>query len=303
MSCLLNQRACADFLGVALRTVRAWDRGSSRVPWVVIRLLRISRNGDLLPRHWAGWRVWDDTLWSPEGKAFRAHELSFWGNTVAMARIWRQEQRDKRLSAASGLPAPAALSDGRGAMDGPLSSYRSDSAPEAVVLSQGELRPAESLLVSVPDSINTPGAGAAGAGLVFYCNKVEAILWNGVTAGLQPIASGPIRYYDGTTVVLGKKALYVSGGQAQFASSGSFARTGQATGRVGAHQSQHVPDLGCRELHPLSGSPASKKVAASVWSRFCASYSLSPWFPTIAPCSFPADTLSRGWGKSAMPLW
>ncbi|HEY7873411.1 MAG TPA: hypothetical protein VIC31_11910, partial [Rudaea sp.] len=41
LTCLLSQRACADLLGVGLRSVRNWDHGRSRVPWPVVRLLRI----------------------------------------------------------------------------------------------------------------------------------------------------------------------------------------------------------------------------------------------------------------------
>ena len=47
LGCLLSQRACAEFLGVAVRTVRAWDRGRVRVPWAVVRLLRLLRCGEL----------------------------------------------------------------------------------------------------------------------------------------------------------------------------------------------------------------------------------------------------------------
>lgn len=57
LTCLLSQRACADLLGVGLRSVRNWDRGRARVPWAVVRLLRILRNGELPGDAWEGWRL------------------------------------------------------------------------------------------------------------------------------------------------------------------------------------------------------------------------------------------------------
>jgi hypothetical protein len=60
-------------VGVALRTVRAWDRGRVRVPWSVVRLLRLLRCGDLegISTPWAGWLLRGDRLISPEGREFR----------------------------------------------------------------------------------------------------------------------------------------------------------------------------------------------------------------------------------------
>ncbi len=47
--CLLSRKACAEYLGVSLRTVRHWDAGRNRVPWSVVRMLRVLRMGDVLP--------------------------------------------------------------------------------------------------------------------------------------------------------------------------------------------------------------------------------------------------------------
>jgi hypothetical protein len=155
LSCLLNQRACAEFLGVGIRTVRGWDHGRSRVPWSVIRLLRITRNGELLPAAWAGWRLWGDTLWSPEGKGYRAHELAAWGLLVGMARLFREQQRRTRLSAGGALVVVKPVAD---ACPPPL---------------------AEPLFRPVPMDRN-PRAGAAGAGLVSIRNNGQAEFANGV---------------------------------------------------------------------------------------------------------------------------
>lgn len=91
LSCFLSQRATAEFLGVSVATVRRWDRGQRRVPWIVVRLLRLMRLGDLgaLAPAWDGWRLDGDALWSPEGFAYRAGEVGWWGLLVAQARAFR----------------------------------------------------------------------------------------------------------------------------------------------------------------------------------------------------------------------
>jgi DNA-binding transcriptional regulator YiaG len=112
-SCLLSQRACAEFLGIAQGTVRNWDRGRSRVPKVVIRLLRLRRNGELgdLEPAWEGWLLRGDRLISPEGREFRPQHMSYWANTVAMAELWRSERGSTRLSAGGDLHAAPRVAD------------------------------------------------------------------------------------------------------------------------------------------------------------------------------------------------
>jgi len=55
----LSQHRCAELLGVCVRTVRHWDRGRNRVPWSVVRLLRILRGGELPATGFDGWTVRD----------------------------------------------------------------------------------------------------------------------------------------------------------------------------------------------------------------------------------------------------
>ena len=90
-SCLLSRNAAAEFLGVSLRTVAYWEAGRCRVPWSVIRLLRIVRLGDLgaLSRDWSGWSLHAGALRSPEGRAFTPHESAWWALLVAQARAFR----------------------------------------------------------------------------------------------------------------------------------------------------------------------------------------------------------------------
>ena len=112
LSCLLTQRAAAGFLGVGVSTVRRWDRGQRRVPWAVVRLLRLLRQGDLgsLAPAWAGWTVHGGTLRSPEGRVFEAHALAWWSLLVAQARAFRQRyDRDTGGVGATATARPQAV--------------------------------------------------------------------------------------------------------------------------------------------------------------------------------------------------
>ena len=93
-SCLLSRKAAAEFLGVSLRTVAYWEAGRCRVPWSVVRLLRVLRLGDLgaLSGAWAGWSLHGGALHSPEGRAFTPHESSWWALLVAQARAFRDNR-------------------------------------------------------------------------------------------------------------------------------------------------------------------------------------------------------------------
>lgn len=122
LSCLLTQRACADLLGVCLRTVRHWDAGRNRVPWSAVRLLRILRAGELPASGFDGWRVQGGgRLVSPEGRVFLASDMAWWSLTCQMAQDWRRQRSATRVatarpSAAEGLPAGSTVADG-GALD------------------------------------------------------------------------------------------------------------------------------------------------------------------------------------------
>jgi len=74
-----------------LRTVAYWEAGRCRVPWSVVRLLRILRLGDLgaLSRDWAGWTLHAGALHSPEGRAFTPAESAWWALLLAQARAFR----------------------------------------------------------------------------------------------------------------------------------------------------------------------------------------------------------------------
>lgn len=88
-------------------TVRAWDRGQNRVPWVVVKLLRLLRQGDLgaLLPEWRGWTAVKTGLVSPEGYTYRLADLNWWGLTCKEAEAWRNEH-DHRRAAGRGRGTP-----------------------------------------------------------------------------------------------------------------------------------------------------------------------------------------------------
>jgi hypothetical protein len=91
----MSREACAQFLGVSLRTVRYWEAGRCRVPWSAVRLLRLHRLGDLGALHdaWAGWTLHARTgeLVSPNGYRFEPGKLALWPLLCEQARFWRQD--------------------------------------------------------------------------------------------------------------------------------------------------------------------------------------------------------------------
>ena len=107
-SCFLTPEACAQYLGVSLRTVRHWDAGRCRVPWSAVRLLRLRRLGDLgaLQPAWAGWTLNRNGLWSPDGKQHRPDMMTAWWLVCEQARFWRDDY-DRRTLGGVGAQAPA----------------------------------------------------------------------------------------------------------------------------------------------------------------------------------------------------
>jgi hypothetical protein len=92
MGCLLSRKACAEYLGVCVRTVRHWDDGRNRVPWSAVRLLRLLRCGDLggLRDEWDGWTINRLGLHSPEGRTYRQADMRTWWLQLEHARLWRE---------------------------------------------------------------------------------------------------------------------------------------------------------------------------------------------------------------------
>ena len=81
----------AKLLQVTSRTVANWESGASRIPYSAFKLLRYLANGALLPDAWKGWEIKGDTLWSPVGRPFRQHELTYLSHYFTMARYWQAD--------------------------------------------------------------------------------------------------------------------------------------------------------------------------------------------------------------------
>ncbi len=86
----LTRREAAEALDVTPRTIQNWETGGARIPWVAFRMLRVLRGYALPGVHWEGWTVREDTLYSPDGRAFPASDLFYLANTFAQAKLWRQ---------------------------------------------------------------------------------------------------------------------------------------------------------------------------------------------------------------------
>lgn len=81
----------AKMLRVSSRTVMNWECGATRIPYSAFKLLRFIANGLLLPEAWKGWIIKGDTLWSPVGRPFRQHELTYLSHYFEMARYWQAD--------------------------------------------------------------------------------------------------------------------------------------------------------------------------------------------------------------------
>jgi len=178
LSLFLNQQACADLLGVCVRTVRHWDAGRNRVPWSAVKLLRLLRGGDLgaLEPAWQGYRLDGNTIWTPEGHAFRAGEMAWWSLVVrraqAFSRRYDRERATVRPSAVDALPAAVAAPDG-----GAYRVAREDrtrdglTGPRGLGPAASDDRPLAEPALLLAGAAGSPAAAAqaagAGTGLVF----------------------------------------------------------------------------------------------------------------------------------------
>jgi hypothetical protein len=206
-SCFLNHKACAEFLGVSVRTVRYWDAGRSRVPWSVVKLLRLYRLGDLGVLHgaWSGWILNRNGLWSPDGKRHDPGMMTAWWLTCEQARWWRQDY-DQRAARGVGAPAPAR----------PQAVTLQPEAVEAVSLASAVLLvPIE---VAIPanlpalpactasaerseaESVHAGVWGGAPRNLTLIKTKQGRFLETALWRGLSAIDMGPKWGHDGATI-------------------------------------------------------------------------------------------------------
>lgn len=97
----LSVEQVAKLLQVTSRTVAHWESGATRIPYSAFKLLRYLASGELLPEAWKGWVIKGDTLWSPVGRPFRQHELTYLTHYFTMARYW-QADYERRNSTRQG---------------------------------------------------------------------------------------------------------------------------------------------------------------------------------------------------------
>ena len=86
----------AKLLQVTSRTVSHWESGINRIPYAAFKLLRFLANGVLTETAWHGWTIKGDTLWSPTGRPFKVHELTYISHYITMSRYWLESLERKR---------------------------------------------------------------------------------------------------------------------------------------------------------------------------------------------------------------
>lgn len=89
----LNIQQAAELLDVTQRTLQNWEKGRVRIPYTAYRVLKIKVGYVFDDKHFDEWFVRGDTLWSPEGRGFKPHELRYISNYFWMARRWLAERK------------------------------------------------------------------------------------------------------------------------------------------------------------------------------------------------------------------
>lgn len=89
---LLSTEDAAKLLDVTHRTVLNWEKGRVRIPYTAYRVLKLKVGYVFDDEHFGDWFVRGDTLWSPEGRGFKPHELCYVSHYFGMARRWLAER-------------------------------------------------------------------------------------------------------------------------------------------------------------------------------------------------------------------
>ena len=207
-SCFLSRQACAEFLGVTVRTVRHWDAGRCRVPWSVVRLLRLFRAGDVGGLHakWHGWYLNPRTaeLVSPNGYAFDPGALAAWTLVCEQARFWRRDYA-QRSHGGVGAVAPArpeavSLSVEAGEADRPR--VHVSPAPEADPCQTGFWMYVSRVTDQIPQGLPVPALARAPVpwGLTMYTTSVSSQIGMAQPRRLQGMDVAPLWGQNGATL-------------------------------------------------------------------------------------------------------
>lgn len=89
----LDVKQAAQALDVTEKTIQNWEKGRVRIPYTAYRVIKIKAGYVFDDKYFKDWFVRGDTLWSPENRGFKPHELRYIANYFWMARRWLAERR------------------------------------------------------------------------------------------------------------------------------------------------------------------------------------------------------------------
>ncbi|MCD0252534.1 VC1465 family Xer recombination activation factor [Xanthomonas campestris] len=108
----LTHLTAAKLLDVSVRTVQNWESGRTRIPHSAFKLVRLLASGKHLDGPaWKDFQIRADVLITPEGREFKAADLSWWSLVFRQAEAFRtlsrQQRQAKQQQATEGSDASA----------------------------------------------------------------------------------------------------------------------------------------------------------------------------------------------------
>lgn len=178
--CCLSVRDAGKLFRVTERTIRNWEAGRVKVPYTAFKLMRILRGYELPGQAWKGYRLKGDTLWSPEGLAFKSSDQTWWSLTVRMAHEFRRMMATQR---AVGVAAGQAVGAQAGA---PAAETVLQSAHGVVIASEIRVTPPPLRSASAIDPPHPTGGVALRVGKSPCSNTGFVSLTEGRSESLLP---------------------------------------------------------------------------------------------------------------------
>jgi transcriptional regulator with XRE-family HTH domain len=97
-----SKKRLAQYLDVTPQTVRNWDKGSTKPPTAVLKLLSIlSKDLEFLGSEWTGFRFWKNEIITPEGDYLRPSDLRANRWTRKALDFYQEREKKKRFSGGS----------------------------------------------------------------------------------------------------------------------------------------------------------------------------------------------------------